>query len=102
MFLRVPPEPPGAGRDRRDPFSAPSATSGCWMRISRRASTRSTTPRSWTGYGRIGDKRVLALVKAFLKAGIMTEDGAQRRPDRNTARWDPVPAAGQHRPVGAG
>ena len=25
--------------------------------------------------GRIGDKRVLALVKAFLKAGILTEDG---------------------------
>jgi retron-type reverse transcriptase len=24
---------------------------------------------------RIGDKRVLALVKAFLKAGILTEDG---------------------------
>jgi RNA-directed DNA polymerase len=27
---------------------------------------------------RIGDKRVLALVKAFLKAGILTEDGARR------------------------
>ena len=27
---------------------------------------------------RIGDKRVLALVKAFLKAGILTEDGAMR------------------------
>jgi RNA-directed DNA polymerase len=27
---------------------------------------------------RIGDKRVLALVKAFLKAGILTEDGAIR------------------------
>jgi RNA-directed DNA polymerase len=26
--------------------------------------------------GRVGDKRVLALVKAFLKAGILTEDGA--------------------------
>jgi RNA-directed DNA polymerase len=24
---------------------------------------------------RVGDKRVLALVKAFLKAGILTEDG---------------------------
>ncbi len=31
---------------------------------------------SWTGSGaRIKDKRVLALVKAFLKAGIMTADG---------------------------
>jgi RNA-directed DNA polymerase len=27
---------------------------------------------------RVGDKRVLALVKAFLKAGILTEDGAVR------------------------
>jgi RNA-directed DNA polymerase len=27
---------------------------------------------------RVGDKRVLALVKAFLKAGILTEDGALR------------------------
>jgi RNA-directed DNA polymerase len=28
--------------------------------------------------GRIADKRVLALVKAFLKAGILTQDGADR------------------------
>lgn len=28
--------------------------------------------------GRIGDKRVLALIKAFLKAGILTEDGVDR------------------------
>ena len=27
---------------------------------------------------RIGDKRVLALVKAFLKAGILTQDGAEQ------------------------
>jgi RNA-directed DNA polymerase len=27
---------------------------------------------------RIADRRVLALVKAFLKAGILTEDGAVR------------------------
>jgi RNA-directed DNA polymerase len=27
---------------------------------------------------RVGDKRVLALVKAFCKAGILTEDGAGR------------------------
>ena len=27
---------------------------------------------------RVGDKRVLGLVKAFLKAGILTEDGAER------------------------
>jgi hypothetical protein len=28
--------------------------------------------------GRIGDKRVLALLKAFLKAGVLTEDGRDR------------------------
>jgi len=28
--------------------------------------------------GRVGDRRVLALVRAFLKAGILTEDGAER------------------------
>jgi RNA-directed DNA polymerase len=27
---------------------------------------------------RVGDKRVLALVKAFLKAGILSEDGTLR------------------------
>jgi RNA-directed DNA polymerase len=30
---------------------------------------------------RIGDKRVLALVKAFLKAGILSENGALRETD---------------------
>src|SRR5919107_243208 len=33
---------------------------------------------------RIGDKRVLALVKAFLKAGIMAADGAVRDSDTGT------------------
>jgi RNA-directed DNA polymerase len=33
---------------------------------------------------RIGDKRVLALVKAFLKAGILTEDGRRRKTDTGT------------------
>jgi RNA-directed DNA polymerase len=40
---------------------------------------------------RVGDKRVLRLIKAFLKAGIM-----------DSARGDPVPLAGQHRPVHTG
>jgi RNA-directed DNA polymerase len=30
---------------------------------------------------RVGDKRVLALVKAFLKAGILTEDGTLAETD---------------------
>jgi RNA-directed DNA polymerase len=33
---------------------------------------------------RIGDKRVLALVKAFLKSGILTESGAARNTDTGT------------------
>jgi RNA-directed DNA polymerase len=33
---------------------------------------------------RVGDKRVLALVKAFLKAGILSEDGALRDNDTGT------------------
>jgi RNA-directed DNA polymerase len=33
---------------------------------------------------RVGDKRVLALVKAFLKAGILTEDGALEDTDAGT------------------
>ena len=33
---------------------------------------------------RIGDKRVLALVKAFLKAGIMSADGQARDTDTGT------------------
>jgi RNA-directed DNA polymerase len=34
--------------------------------------------------GRVNDKRVLGLVKAFLKAGILTEDGVQRDTDTGT------------------
>jgi hypothetical protein len=33
---------------------------------------------------RVGDKRILALVKAFLKAGILTEDGALKDTDTGT------------------
>ena len=47
--------------------------------VSPTRSTRSTTRPSWAGCDdRIGDKRVLGLVKAFLKAGILGEDGARR------------------------
>src|SRR4029077_15892639 len=33
---------------------------------------------------RIGDKRVLGLVKAFLKAGVLSEDGINRDTDTGT------------------
>ena len=52
---------------------------------------------------RITDKRVLALVKAFLKAGVMTADGDREETYTGTpAGRDPLPAAGQHRAVRAG
>ena len=38
---------------------------------------------------RIGDKRVLALVKAFLKAGILTEAASSGKPARHPARRHP-------------
>ncbi|MFJ2913385.1 reverse transcriptase domain-containing protein [Streptomyces sp. NPDC087228] len=52
---------------------------------------------------RIGDKRVLSLVKAFLKSGILSRDGAFT--DTRTgdpAGRNPVAAAGQHRALGPG
>ena len=53
--------------------------------------------------GRIADKRVLSLVKAFLRAGILSEDGISRATHyRHSARRHPLSVAGQHRPVGAG
>ena len=52
---------------------------------------------------RVGDKRVLALVKAFLKAGILGEDGVLRETNTGTPQGgDPVTAAGQRGPVGPG
>ena len=46
----------------------------------------------------VKDKRVLALVKAFLKAGLLTELGEEEGlPHRHPARRHLVPAAGEHR-----
>jgi len=43
---------------------------------------------------RIKDKRVCALVKAFLKAGVMTADGDLEELHRRPGGRDLVPAAG--------
>ena len=51
--------------------------------------------------GRVGDKRVLNLVKAFLKAGILGEDGPAGHQHRHPAGRHPFTPAGQHRPVSA-
>jgi RNA-directed DNA polymerase len=51
---------------------------------------------------RVADKRVLALVKAFLKAGILTEDGALEQTTAGTPQgYDLVPVAIQCGAVGA-
>ena len=98
----------GAEPRTRSPRSTTSrhptgTTSGCSRLTSRRASTRSTTPPSWAGC-EIGSETSVSwrLVKAFLQAGILTEDGLNRGDDhRHPARRDPLTAAGQHRPVRA-
>src|SRR4051794_37937104 len=51
---------------------------------------------------RVGDKRVLALVTAFLKAGILGEDRLLRESRRNPAGFDPFSAAEQRGPDGPG
>jgi RNA-directed DNA polymerase len=45
---------------------------------------------------RVGDKRVLALVKAFLKAGILAEDGARR--NSNTGAPQGGLCSAEHKP----
>ena len=45
---------------------------------------------------RIADKRVLALVKAFLKAGILTEDGMPKDTDTGTPQGGLC--AAEHKP----
>ena len=88
-------------RSPRSTSSPPAPMSGCWRVTSRRASTRSHTRRSMDRVRRrIGDKRVLGLVKAFLKAGILAEDGRNRDNDhRHPPRRDSLTRARQHRPL---
>jgi len=52
---------------------------------------------------RITDKRMCALVKAFLKAGVMTAGGEKEEACTGTPQGGILsPAAGQHRAVRAG
>ncbi|WP_204358917.1 reverse transcriptase domain-containing protein [Streptosporangium sp. 'caverna'] len=52
---------------------------------------------------RIGDKRVLSLVKAFLKSGIMSQNGTLTdTTHRYPAGWDPLAPVGQHRTLSPG
>ena len=51
---------------------------------------------------RIADKRVLALVKAFLKAGVLTTIGTREDARPELRKAGSLPAAGQHRLIRAG
>ena len=52
---------------------------------------------------RIKDKRLGALVKAFLKAGVLNDLGDREESLTGTpARWDSLAATGQYRALGAG
>ena len=63
----------------------PGTITGSSRRISRRVSTNWLIPQSWNEVRtRIVDKRVLALIKVFLKAGIMSADGTVRESDTGT------------------
>ena len=80
VLLRLPPDAAGAGRDRRDSHTShPTSTSGCWKADITACFDEISHPALMDRVRRrIGDKRVLALVKAFLKAGILSEDGVTR------------------------
>ena len=81
MLLRLPPEAPGAGRDRRDPLPRLTRSNYEWVfeaDIEACFDEIDHTALMGRVRRRVGDKRVLALVKAFLQAGILSEDGASR------------------------
>ena len=81
MFLRLPPEAPSPGRDRRDPLPRLTTRNYEWVfeaDITACFDEIDHTALMDRVRGRVGDKRVLALVKAFLRAGILTEDGLNR------------------------
>jgi RNA-directed DNA polymerase len=46
---------------------------------------------------RVKGKCVLALMKAFLTAGVLTEQAWLQTPTPTPLRWHPVVPAGQHR-----
>ena len=77
------PEPARAGRGRR---GSPLRLQPAQLRVGVGGGHHGVLRRDLTsgpdgpGAGRIGDKRVLALVKAFLKAGILTGDGLRGTP----------------------
>ena len=85
MLLRVPPEPPCPRRGGR---GAPAHVQEA--RVDRGGDIKACLDE--TSHialmdrvrARVGDKRVLALVKAFLKAGILSQDGLLRDNDTGT------------------
>jgi len=66
-------------RSLRSTCWGPTPTNGCWTPTSRPVLMRSPHPAlmAWVRR-RIKDRRVLGLVNAFLKAGVLSEDGITR------------------------
>ena len=78
MLVWVPPEPARAGRDRRDPPLRLGASNYRWVLecdIKACFDEIAHTALMDRLRARIKDKRVCALVKAFLKSGVLTELG---------------------------
>ena len=83
MLLRLPPEAPSPGRDRRDPLPRPPTRNYEWVfeaDITACFDEIDHTALLDRVRRRIGDKRVLGLVKAFLQAGVLSEGGKVRPP----------------------
>ncbi len=83
MFVWFPPEAPGAGRDRRDPLprlTSPTRNYEWVFEADIKACFDEIDHTALMGRvrHRVGDKRVLGWVKAFLRAGILTEEGLNR------------------------
>ena len=104
------PSPTGSarsgGRTTRSPRSTTSPLRGLRLGAGRRHQGRLRRNRACALMERlrkrIKDKRVLALVKAFLKAGVMTPTATGKRPTPAPRQAGSVPADGQHRAVRAG
>ncbi len=81
MFVWLPPEAPSPGCDRRDPLPRLTTRNYEWVfEADIKACFDEIDHTALMGRvrHRVGDKRVLGWVKAFLRAGILTEEGLNR------------------------
>src|SRR5215218_1595675 len=81
----------------------PMGMRGCWKATSRPASMRSTTARCWGGCGgESGTGACWPWSRRSARQASSARMGSSGTPPPAPPRRDPVAAAGQHRPVGAG